>query len=90
MQQPNSSSQSQTQGQGKYPVSDHDYNIITALSNELEGLEKYHLYASQAQGDQMWQDALKLKRQLADLLTHELAEHAAKGHFGSGQPRNMR
>jgi hypothetical protein len=31
----------QFHGQGIYPVSDHDYNLISALANELQGLEKF-------------------------------------------------
>lgn len=76
--------------QGIYPVSDHDYNIISALANELQGLEKFQEYMQNAdQGSKFWQDALSLKKQLAELFTHELAEHAREGHFGSGEKRAM-
>ncbi len=76
-------------GQGIYPISDHDYNIVSALANELQGLEKFHEYAQNAQTSAFWQDAVQLKRQLAELFTHELAEHAREGHFGSGEKRSM-
>jgi|SwirhisoilCB3_FD_contig_31_13777070_length_391_multi_3_in_0_out_0_1 hypothetical protein len=80
----------QFHGQGIYPVSDHDYNIISALANELQGLEKFQEYMQNAgQSSKFWQDALNLKKQLAELFTHELAEHAKEGHFGSGQKRTM-
>ncbi|GEM_PF-4737192 len=80
----------QFHSQGIYPVSDHDYNLISALASELQGLEKLHAYAQAAgQGSKFWQDAVQLKKQLAELFTHELAEHAREGHFGSGQKRTM-
>jgi hypothetical protein len=79
----------QFHGQGIYPVSDHDYNIISALANELQGLEKFHMYAQDSQSSKFWQDALKMKKQLAELFTHELAEHAKEGHFGTGAKRTM-
>ena len=41
------------------------------------------------QGSRFWQDALQLKKQLAELFTHELAEHAKEGHFGTGAKRTM-
>ncbi len=76
-------------GQGQYPISNHDYNLVQALASELEGLEAMQKYSRDAQGgdSKLWQDALQLKRQLAELFTHELAEHAKEGHFGSGQKR---
>jgi hypothetical protein len=56
----------------------------------LQGLEKFHQYAQDAgQGSKFWQDALQLKKQLAELFTHELAEHAKEGHFGTGAKRTM-
>jgi hypothetical protein len=79
----------QFQGQGVYPVSDHDYNLISALANELQGLEKFQQYMQDAGQSKFWQDAMQLKKQLAELFTHELAEHAKEGHFGSGQKRTM-
>lgn len=90
MQQQSSGTQSQ-QTQGQYPVSNHDYNLIQALASELEGLEVLQKYSQDAQGpdSKLWQQALQLKRQLAELFTHEVAEHAKEGHFGSGQKRTM-
>jgi len=90
MQQQSSGTQSQ-QTQGQYPVSNHDYNLIQALASELEGLEALQKYSRDAQGpdSKLWQQALQLKRQLAELFTHEVAEHAKEGHFGSGQKRTM-
>ncbi len=87
----NSGGTQQMQGQGTYPISNHDYNLVQALASELGGLEALMKYAGDAQGkdSRLWQDAIKLKRQLAELFTHELAEHAKEGHFGSGQKRNM-
>lgn len=81
----------QMHGQGNYPISNHDYNLVQALASELEGLEAMQKYMKDAQGpdSKLWQDAINLKRQLADLFTHEVAEHAKAGHFGSGQKRNM-
>ena len=90
MQQGSSGTQGQQmQGQGQYPISNHDYNIVQALASELGGLEALQKYAKDAQGpdSKLWQDAINLKRQLAELFTHELAEHAQAGHFGSGQKR---
>jgi hypothetical protein len=83
--------QSGMQGQGRYPISNHDYNLVQALASELEGLEALQKYSKDAQGpdSHLWQQAVQLKRQLADLFTHELAEHAKEGHFGSGQNRTM-
>lgn len=92
MQQPGTTGGTQqTQGQGNYPISNHDYNLVQALASELGGLEALRKYAGDAQGpdSRLWQDAIKLKRQLAELFTHELAEHAKAGHFGSGQKRTM-
>lgn len=79
------------QGQGQYPISNHDYNLIQSLASELQGLEAMQKYIRDAQGgdSKFWQDAMQLKRQLADLFVHELAEHAKEGHFGSGQKRTM-
>lgn len=74
-------------GQGIYPVSDHDYNLISALASELQGLEKFQQYMQDSTNSTFWQDALQLKKQLAELFTHELAEHAREGHFGSGAKR---
>jgi hypothetical protein len=84
-------SQSGMQGQGEYPISNHDYNLVQALASELGGLEAMYKYSKDAQGadSHVWQQAIQLKRQLADLFTHELAEHAKEGHFGSGQKRTM-
>jgi len=79
----------QFHSEGIYPVSDHDYNIISALANELQGLEKFQQYAQDSKSGKFWQDALQLKKQLAELFTHELAEHAKEGHFGSGAKRTM-
>jgi hypothetical protein len=79
----------QFHSQGIYPVSDHDYNLISALANELQGLEKFHQYAQDAKTSKFWQDALQLKKQLAELFTHELAEHAKEGHLGTGAKRTM-
>lgn len=102
MQQPKTSSQGQMsnqdelakqqqfQGQGMYPVSNEDYDLVSALASELQGLEKFQKYAQDAKGGKFWQDALKLKQQLAELFTHELAEHAKEGHFGTGQHREGR
>jgi hypothetical protein len=76
--------------QGIFPVQDHDYNLVAALASELQGLEKYQMFMQNAgQSSKFWQDALHLKQQLAELFTHELAEHAKKGDFGSGQKRTM-
>jgi hypothetical protein len=79
------------QGQGQYPISNHDYDLVQALASELKGLEAMQKYSKDAQGadSKLWQDATHLKRQLADLFTHELAEHAKEGHFGSGGKRTM-
>lgn len=81
---------SQTHGQGIYPVANHDYNIVAALAHELRGLEAIQKYMKDAQGPdtQVWQEALQLKEQLAELFTHELAEHAKEGHFGIGEKRS--
>lgn len=79
----------QFQGQGVFPVSNAAYNIVAALAEELQGLEAFQRYSKDAQGSKFWQDALNLKRQLAELFTHELAEHAKEGHFGTGQKRSM-
>jgi hypothetical protein len=83
--------QSGMQGQGQYPISNHDYNLVQALASELGGLEALLKYSKDAEGgdSKFWQDAIQMKRQLADLFTHELAEHAREGHFGSGQKRTM-
>jgi hypothetical protein len=90
-QQGSGNTQAQSGQQGQYPISNHDYNIIQSLASELQGLEAMQKYVRDAQGGdtKFWQDAMQLKRQLADLFTHELAEHAREGHFGSGQKRNM-
>lgn len=92
-QQSSSGTQGRTgmQGQGQYPISNHDYNLVQALASELKGLEALQEYSRDAQGgdSKLWQDALQLKRQVAELFTHELAEHAKEGHFGSGQKRTM-
>lgn len=79
----------QFHGQGVYPVSDHDYNLISALANELQGLEKFQQYMQDSNSSKFWQDAMQLKKQLAELFTHELAEHAKEGHFGTGAKRTM-
>lgn len=76
------------QDKGGFPVADHDYDIVSALANELQGLEKYMQYAHDSTGDNIWQTALQLKRQLAELFTQELAVHAREGHFGAGQHGN--
>lgn len=91
MQQQNSGTQGQQfHRQGIFPVQDHDYNLVAALASELEGLEKYQKFMQDAgQSSKFWQDALHLKQQLAELFTHELAEHARKGDFGSGEKRTM-
>ncbi len=79
----------QFEGQGIYPVSDHDYDLISALANELQGLEKFQQYMQDGgEHNKFWQDAMQLKKQLAELFTHEVAEHARAGHFGSGQKRS--
>jgi len=78
------------QGKGMYPVSDEDYDLVTALANELQALEKFQKYAQDAKGGKFWQDALKLKQELAELFTHELAEHVREGHFGTGEHREGR
>lgn len=79
----------QFQGQGVFPVTNEAYNIVAALAAELDGLEAFQRYSKDAQGSKFWQDAINLKRQLAELFTHELAEHAKEGHFGTGQKRSM-
>lgn len=81
----------QMKGRGKYPISNHDYNLVQALAHELKGIEAFEEYTQDAQGgdSKFWQDALQLKRQLAEIFTHELAEHAKAGHFGSGEKRAM-
>lgn len=72
--------------EGIFPVKDEVYNLVTALSNELEGLSKYQQYAKQDQG-RFWKDVVALKKQLAELFTHEVGEHAKEGAFGSGEHR---
>jgi hypothetical protein len=79
----------QFHGQGIFPVSNEDYNLVQSLASELAGLEAMQKYQKDAQGSKFWQDALNLKKQLAELFTHELAEHAKQGHFGTGQKRTM-
>jgi len=78
------------EGKGLYPVSDEDYDLVAALAHELQGLERFQKYTQDAGGGKFWQDALKLKQELAELFTHELAEHAREGHFGTGQHREGR
>ncbi len=82
--------QQQFEGRGVFPVADEDYNLVSVLASELQGLEKIQNYAKEANGGKFWQDALKLKQELAELFTHELAEHAREGHFGTGQHREGR
>ncbi len=92
MQQPSSGTASQqTKGQGQYPLSNHDYNLVQALATELKGIEAFQEYIQDAQGDdaKFWQDALQIKRQLAERFMHEVAEHAKAGHFGSSEKRSM-
>lgn len=77
------------QTEGMYPVQNEDYNIIVSLSNELQGLEAMMKYAKDdTEGGRFWKDAIALKKQLAELFTHELAEHAREGAFGSGEHRS--
>jgi hypothetical protein len=97
MQQQNSGTTQGTQGtqgqqfhgQGIFPVSNEDYNLVQCLASELKGLEAFQKYQKDGQGSHFWQDAMNLKRQLAELFTHELAEHAKQGHFGTGEKRSM-
>ncbi len=77
----------QFERQGTYPVTDEVYDLITTLANELQGLEKFQQYAQDGKGGKFWQDAVTLKRQLAELFTHELGEHAKEGALGTGEHR---
>lgn len=91
MQQHSSGTSSQqTKGQGQYPLSNHDYNLVQALATELKGIEAFQEYIRDAQSDdaKFWQDALQIKRQLVERFMHEVAEHAKAGHFGSGEKRS--
>ena len=76
--------------QGIYPIANEDYNLIAAAAKELEGLETFQRYSRDSQHGEgrFWQNALDLKKQLAELFTHEIAEHAAEGCFGSGEKRS--
>ena len=74
------------QTEGIFPVKDETYNLVTSLANELEGLSKYQKYAQEDQG-RFWKDALALKKQLAEMFTHEVGENAKEGAFGSGEHR---
>ncbi len=77
-------------GEHGFPISDEGYNLVTALSNELEGLEKYAQYAQETGGGKFWSDVLELKKRLAELFTHEVGEHAREGGFGTGEHRGNR
>jgi hypothetical protein len=73
-------------GQDVFPVSNEDYR---GIASELEGLEAIQSYQKDAHGGKFWQDTMNLKKQLAELVTHELAEHVKQGHSGTGARRTM-
>ncbi len=72
--------------EGIFPVKDETYNLVTSLANELEGLSKYQKYQQEDQG-RFWKDVVALKKQLAEMFTHEVGENAKEGAFGSGEHR---
>ena len=77
MQQGNQTGKTQGQdlhSQGIYPVSDHDYNLISALANELQGLEKYYEYSQNAGKGSTFSIHLPVKRSAPSMGLHGAGE----------------
>jgi len=67
------------------PISNEAYNIISALSAKLEGLEAYRKYAQDADA-KLWQELTEVECKAVERLVSRLEEIVKDGKFRMQEP----
>jgi len=68
-------------------MKNHNYNLITELSEQLRGLWRFEQYTKDAQEQgcqecgKIWQELKNEKRRLIDRLRQEIENHVRAGRF---------
>jgi hypothetical protein len=67
------------------PISNEAFNVISALHEELNGLEAYRKYSKDSDAD-LWRDLTKIECQAVEKLVTKLEQLVKDGKFRMQEP----